>query len=263
MGLSGVVLSTGRPDGSVADGQPLNPAALRRLRLANTTLAGAARARQAGLLAHQATSATSAGLGGDPILDRFLLAIRQGVALAARSFPSVMWISSHSAGDADQPVVLTPSRSWTTRQLPSILLAAGDADAAADAAALQGPDGGLQPGFDAAASSPDVEVHCLFSDGVPTVNQLLYSIDSIQIRLGDPLPTALVVDGDGTVARESLAACKTWRSSRDQAAPVHLRPFTNYTHIDIIHSRVAIEYFLRHAFVVPLQPRRAGGPGSG
>ena len=198
MGLSGVVLSTGQPINRPAvTGRPLSPDALLSLRRANTTLAGAARLRLArrrpGLLDHLA-----AGVGGDPILDRFLLAIRQGVARATISFPSVMWISLHGLVGGE-PVVVTPSRNFSARHLPALLLSVGDADAAADAAALLRPGGGLLPRFNAATSPPDVEMHCLYSAGVPTVRQLLYDSDDIRIRLRAPLPVALTGDGDGTV----------------------------------------------------------------
>lgn len=55
-------------------------------------------------------------------------------------------------------------------------------------------------------SPPDVELHCLYGDGLDTVERLQYKKDTI----ADETPKLIMGKGDGTVNQRSLRACHAW-----------------------------------------------------
>ncbi|XP_030240485.1 group XV phospholipase A2 [Drosophila navojoa] len=55
-------------------------------------------------------------------------------------------------------------------------------------------------------SPPDVELHCLYGDGVSTVESLIYKKDTIN----GETPKLKMGYGDGTVNQRSLRACQSW-----------------------------------------------------
>ncbi|XP_011178445.1 phospholipase A2 group XV [Zeugodacus cucurbitae] len=55
-------------------------------------------------------------------------------------------------------------------------------------------------------SPPEIELHCLFGDGLDTVERLQYKKDAIV----DETPKLIMGKGDGTVNQRSLRACHAW-----------------------------------------------------
>lgn len=72
-------------------------------------------------------------------------------------------------------------------------------------------------------SAPNVEVVCLYSHGVDTPNSFIYK--------GTPTdwtkPTAVNVDGDGTVPGKSLEVCRSWAGKQKQDVQ-----YTSYEGLD-------------------------------
>jgi hypothetical protein len=78
--------------------------------------------------------------------------------------------------------------------------------------------------------APNITVHCLYTQGVPTPNQLVYK--SADFR---DSPAINYADGDGTVPLSSMEVCKEW--AEQQSLPVHVRVFPGVGHTDILASK--------------------------
>ncbi|XP_055386604.1 phospholipase A2 group XV-like [Condylostylus longicornis] len=57
-------------------------------------------------------------------------------------------------------------------------------------------------------SPPDVELHCIYSTGLPTVEGLIYKTNDI----ANEVPKLIYGDGDGTVNSRSLQSCNQWKA---------------------------------------------------
>lgn len=77
-------------------------------------------------------------------------------------------------------------------------------------------------------TAPGVELHCLYGSGISTVDSLNY--DKTYDLSGKP--TLVNGDGDGTVNKRSLEACRHWSSQQKQ--PVYLREFPGVDHMAIL-----------------------------
>lgn len=77
-------------------------------------------------------------------------------------------------------------------------------------------------------SAPGVELHCLYGSGIDTVESLNYE-KSFDLT---GKPTLLYGDGDGTVNKRSLEACRHWSSQQKQ--PIYLREFPRADHMAIL-----------------------------
>ena len=100
---------------------------------------------------------------------------------------------------------------------------------------------------------PGVRTVCVYTLGVHTPTKLVYKVnlqknDTQHCKLPqgtfpDAQPERLMGDGDGTVSRESLEACRHFLTSSDV-----LRSFQNINHGDVLKSRQIFE--LIKSFVV-------------
>lgn len=77
-------------------------------------------------------------------------------------------------------------------------------------------------------TAPGVEIHCLYGSGIQTVESLNYE-KSYDLS---GKPTLVFGDGDGTVNRRSLEACRHWSSQQKQ--PIYLREFPGADHMSIL-----------------------------
>lgn len=77
-------------------------------------------------------------------------------------------------------------------------------------------------------TAPGVELHCLYGSGINTVDSLNYE-KSYDLT---GKPTLVMGDGDGTVNKRSLEACRYWSSQQKQ--PVYLREFPGADHMAIL-----------------------------
>ncbi|CAG9768922.1 unnamed protein product [Ceutorhynchus assimilis] len=90
--------------------------------------------------------------------------------------------------------------------------------------------------FQASFKPPGVEVHCLYGNGVPTVERLYYKPGTWL----DGTPTLINGDGDGTVNLRSLEGCQHWRSLQKQK--VFLMPLPKIDHLTILRSNLTLQY---------------------
>ncbi|XP_076751443.1 lysosomal phospholipase A and acyltransferase [Xylocopa sonorina] len=85
-------------------------------------------------------------------------------------------------------------------------------------------------------TAPGVETHCLYGNGVDTVQRLYYkpgtSIEGI--------PQLISGDGDGTVNLRSLEACKYWQGKQKQK--VYFQFFPGVNHMDILRNTNVLNY---------------------
>ncbi|XP_026468778.1 group XV phospholipase A2-like [Ctenocephalides felis] len=83
-------------------------------------------------------------------------------------------------------------------------------------------------------SPPDVETHCIYGSGIPTVERLMYKKEIL-----DGLPTLINGDGDGTVNIRSLSACSVWKTMQDKpVVPIEIAGVDHMTvlkHPDILN----------------------------
>ncbi|XP_055848995.1 phospholipase A2 group XV-like [Episyrphus balteatus] len=83
---------------------------------------------------------------------------------------------------------------------------------------------------------PDVEMHCLYGSGVPTVEKLVYKKDNL---VGET-PTLVKGDGDGTVNSRSLKACMYWKDYQRPSITMYDVPKAD--HMSILADPRVIEY---------------------
>ncbi|XP_055638226.1 phospholipase A2 group XV-like [Toxorhynchites rutilus septentrionalis] len=77
-------------------------------------------------------------------------------------------------------------------------------------------------------TAPGVELHCLYGVGTPTVEMLNYE-KSYDLT---GKPTLVNGDGDGTVNKRSLEACKHWSAKQKQ--PIFVQEFQGTDHMAIL-----------------------------
>ena len=81
---------------------------------------------------------------------------------------------------------------------------------------------------------PGVELHCIYSYGMPTIEQLIF------INFPNGNPVKVEGDGDGTVNIRSLELCKQWSNKQNQ--PVITKSFKRLDHSQIIKDKEVVEY---------------------
>lgn len=86
-------------------------------------------------------------------------------------------------------------------------------------------------------SPPNVEVHCIYGSGLPTVEVLSYATQDLTGS-----PKLLTGDGDGTVNIRSLTGCTQWRTKQKQS--VSTLEIPKGEHIKILSVYDTIEYIL-------------------
>uniref|UniRef100_A0A1B0AJP7 Group XV phospholipase A2 n=2 Tax=Glossina TaxID=44049 RepID=A0A1B0AJP7_GLOPL len=164
-------------------------------------------------------------------LDSFLLS---GKVLREEqiSNPSTAWLlPSPLFWSGNEVLVKTPKRSYTMGQLEQFF---NDLD--------------FRNGWEMRKNvmryvlnfnAPDVELHCIYGDRVPTVEQLVYEKDDIT----QETPILEMGLGDGTVNRRSLRACKYW--SGYQTANISNVVFSGVNHMDILKNKKVLNYITR------------------
>lgn len=88
-------------------------------------------------------------------------------------------------------------------------------------------------------SAPGVELHCMFGSGINTVERLNYE-KSYDLT---GKPTLEYGDGDGTVNRRSLEACKHWNGQQKQ--PIYLREFPGADHMTILGDLAVLDAIVK------------------
>lgn len=86
-------------------------------------------------------------------------------------------------------------------------------------------------------SPPNVEVHCIYGSGLPTVEVLSYATQDLT-----GYPKLLTGDGDGTVNIRSLTGCREWSTKQKQS--VSTLEIPKGEHIKILSALDTIEYIL-------------------
>ncbi|KOC68058.1 Group XV phospholipase A2 [Habropoda laboriosa] len=85
-------------------------------------------------------------------------------------------------------------------------------------------------------TAPGVEVHCLYGNGIDTVQRLYYK-PGISIQ---GTPQLIPGDGDGTVNLRSLEGCKNWQGK--QKRKVYSQAFPGVNHMDILRNTNILSY---------------------
>ncbi|XP_017853826.1 group XV phospholipase A2-like [Drosophila busckii] len=85
-------------------------------------------------------------------------------------------------------------------------------------------------------SPPDVELHCLYGDGVSTVESLVYKKDNI----AGETPKLVMGVGDGTVNQRSLRACQHWVGYTQ--SPIANLALPGVDHMSILNNNDVLRY---------------------
>lgn len=83
-------------------------------------------------------------------------------------------------------------------------------------------------------TAPGVEVHCIYGGGVDTVESLNFNNDDLT-----GTPTYETGDGDGTVNKRSLEACKHWAGKQSQ--PVIMKSYAGNDHMGILANLTVLD----------------------
>ncbi|OAD52278.1 Group XV phospholipase A2 [Eufriesea mexicana] len=83
---------------------------------------------------------------------------------------------------------------------------------------------------------PGVEVHCLYGNGIDTVQRLYYKPGTSI----EGTPQLIPGDGDGTVNLRSLEGCKYWQGKQEQK--VYSQAFPGINHMDILRNVNVLNY---------------------
>uniref|UniRef100_A0A914DB15 Uncharacterized protein n=1 Tax=Acrobeloides nanus TaxID=290746 RepID=A0A914DB15_9BILA len=84
---------------------------------------------------------------------------------------------------------------------------------------------------------PGVEVYCIYGSHVNTPEKLTWA----KGYFPDYQPTVIYGDGDGTVNRRSLEACKAWNETNNAGKLVHLQELSGADHMTILKDQRAIK----------------------
>ncbi|XP_065358344.1 phospholipase A2 group XV-like [Calliphora vicina] len=85
-------------------------------------------------------------------------------------------------------------------------------------------------------SPPGVELHCLYGDGLDTVERLRYKKDDVS----DDTPKVIMGVGDGTVNRRSLKACHHWAGY--QSSNISTLALAGVDHMGILLNQDVLNY---------------------
>lgn len=84
---------------------------------------------------------------------------------------------------------------------------------------------------------PNVEIHCLYSSHMPTVEQLIYKSDDLSAS-----PELVMGNGDGSVNIRSLEGCTYWRGLQKQ--PITTLEVPKVEHFEILGNPQIVSYVL-------------------
>lgn len=84
---------------------------------------------------------------------------------------------------------------------------------------------------------PNVEIHCLYSSHMPTVEQLIYKNDDLRSS-----PELVMGNGDGSVNIRSLEGCTYWRGLQKQ--PITTLEVPKVEHFEILGNPQIVSYVL-------------------
>lgn len=84
--------------------------------------------------------------------------------------------------------------------------------------------------------APNVEIHCVYSTGLPTPELLVY--DKTDTPDGDP--KVVTGDGDGTVNLRSLLGCTYWRNQ--QKKPIYTYEVHDAEHLAVLGHPSTVDY---------------------
>ncbi|XP_011207799.1 phospholipase A2 group XV [Bactrocera dorsalis] len=85
-------------------------------------------------------------------------------------------------------------------------------------------------------SPPEIELHCLYGDGLDTVERLQYKKDTII----DETPKLIMGKGDGTVNQRSLRACHAWIDR--QSANITNVALNGVDHMGVLAHKDVLNY---------------------
>lgn len=109
-------------------------------------------------------------------------------------------------------------------------------------------------------TAPGVELHCMFGSGFNTVERQIHTVTLINLK-SIPIrafcfslnyeksydfsgkPTLVYGDGDGTVNRRSLEACRHWSSQQKQ--PIYMREFPGADHMNILADLSVLDSIIK------------------
>ncbi|KAG5674429.1 hypothetical protein PVAND_004401 [Polypedilum vanderplanki] len=86
-------------------------------------------------------------------------------------------------------------------------------------------------------AAPNVEIHCLYSTKMPTIEQLHYKTDDLSGS-----PSLLYGNGDGSVNIRSLEGCTYWRNLQKQ--PITTLEIPNTEHFALLQHPRIVSYIL-------------------
>jgi len=166
---------------------------------------------------------------GDNLGSRFLSAKN---LLWEQTCPSLAWLlPSRDFWGEEEIFVSTPDKNFTRSDLPEFFNAVSPR---------------LGPAFQAMANdtkdilagleAPRVELHCIHSTKVPTIERLNYRPGYYPAYD----PDLVTGDGDGTVNIRSLEACLKWKTEQEQ--PVFHKKFQGLSHLGMLRAATLIEH---------------------
>ncbi|EDW04165.1 phospholipase A2 group XV [Drosophila grimshawi] len=85
-------------------------------------------------------------------------------------------------------------------------------------------------------SPPDVELHCIYGDGISTVERLQYKKDNI----AGETPKLIMGVGDGTVNQRSLRACQHW--SGQSSSQISTLALQGVDHMGVLTNQDVYQY---------------------
>lgn len=152
--------------------------------------------------------------------------------IVQKSVPSTMYLYPKKRAFGDSPLISfhEPQINTSAGDSSETLLTATDFKRLFEK--IQHPNGYLMwlntrelLGF---LEAPQVELHCLYGRGRPTLGRMQFQGD-----LPDSPEEDLNDDGDGTVTTQSSTFCKQW--AKEQSMPVHTKAF-HVGHVDILRD---------------------------
>ena len=164
-------------------------------------------------------------------LDRVVIRDQQ------RSFESSVLLLPYATArsrSSSEVVLTTPLRNYTVDDYPELYDAIGHPEGRLKLEAIRAA------GYDFLERGMGVPVHCFYSGGTETPERLVY--DSMS-AFPDSEPRREMGDGDGTVNRRSLEACRHWKHVQPQH-PVYEKYHPGIGHRELLHQPRLIDDIL-------------------